>query len=109
MKLLLKIIRRILLSLMIITLLFSIIFIIQYYTVGTKQDIDAFFGLLFIAAIFGIPYLVFFKLSSNKKQKKKKKHKKRKLISRRCQACHSPQLKSYKNGYKCEHCGAIYH
>jgi len=110
MKLFIKIIGRTLLSLMIIFLLFSVIFIIQHYTVGTKQDIDAFFGLLFIAAIFGIPYLVFFRSSSNKNQKKKKKkHKKRTLISRKCQSCSSTQLKRYKDGYKCEHCGAIYH
>jgi len=109
MKLFIKIIRRTLLSLAIISLLSGVIFIIQHYTVGTKQDLNAFFGFLFIAAIFGIPYLIFFRSSSNKNKNKKKKRKKRTLIYRRCQSCSSSQLSPYKNGYKCEHCGAIYH
>ena len=100
-----KIIRKTLLSLTIISLLLGIIFVIQHYTVGTKQDLNALFGFLFIAAIFGIPYLVFFRLPSNKN---KQNDKKQTFISRRCQFCSSSHFKPYKDGHKCEHCGAIY-
>ncbi|MCK5895668.1 MAG: hypothetical protein KAG20_02620 [Cocleimonas sp.] len=90
---------------MITSIVFGIVFLIQYVTVGTKQEINAFFGFMVVAAFFGVPYFVFFRSSAEKG----KRAQKRTFISRRCQSCSSSQFKSYKDGHKCEHCGAVYY
>lgn len=96
-------IKKALLTLTIISLVFAIIFLIEYFAVGVERDSGAFFGFLVIAAIFGIPYLIFFRSTTNKLNNKQT------FLSRKCESCSSSQFKPYKAGYKCEHCGAVYH
>jgi len=98
-------IKKTLLTLTIISLVFAVIFLIEYFIVATERDSGAFFGFLVIAAIFGIPYLIFFRLSTTKN----KRNNKQTFLSKKCQSCSSSQFKPYNEGYKCEHCGATYH
>jgi hypothetical protein len=100
-----RFIKKTLLTLTIISLVFAVIFVIEYFTVATERDSGAFFGFLVIAAIFGIPYLIFFRSSTTKNKINNIKT----FLPRKCQSCSSSQFKSYKEGYKCEHCGAVYH
>ncbi len=98
-------VKRTLLSLMIISLVLGLIFLIEHFTVGTKQDLDTVFGFVVIAVFFGIPYFIFFRSSTPES----KNNPKRPFFARKCQSCNSSQFKPYKEGYKCEHCGAVYH
>ncbi len=103
-----NILKNTLLTLTVIFLIIALLFVIQHIFIEPQEDLDALFGLLMIASFFGVPYLIFFKLRSNKGSKNKEANNKQSFVSKRCTYCNSSVIVATKDGFKCEHCGSKY-
>ena len=111
--LLFNLLRKLLLSVCLIFLFFTLLAIIDYFLGGDAATPSAILGLFMITAIFAIPYLVFFKKYNKQNNKQNKSNyalkSKSTLSQTRCANCNSSQLSALDDGYRCDHCGTYYH
>jgi len=102
-----KLIKNILLSLALIFLFLAGLLLFQHFFME-PQNMDAFLGLMMMSSIFGIPYIIFNKMTSNNSSDKTTIEKQA-LVPKRCTYCNSSAIIKTTDGLKCEHCGSTYH